>query len=137
MDRLARIWARLWLWHDDDFRGCGRRCIFLHNLRHDSALELKRGPRLTLSHLSYGRRGQEKNAARRPPLPPPHNNHMVRRKSALQKKRGSQPRGANANHYHLGSRYHSHLPPHIFANSLIFLAFFKSTRALRQSAKLK
>ncbi len=34
MDRLARIWARLWLWHDDDFRGCGRRCIFLHNLRH-------------------------------------------------------------------------------------------------------
>ena len=67
MDRLARIWARLWLWHDDDFRGCGRRCIFLHNLRHDSALELKRVAPPTFTLVIWAARpGKKRGAAASP-----------------------------------------------------------------------
>ena len=128
MDRLARIWARLWLWNAHDFRGCGRRCIFLHNLRHDSALELKRVASPTFTLVIWAAHPGKKRGAAASPSAASQQSYGPAQICTAEK-RGSQPRGANANHYHLGSRYHSHLERFSFK--------LPPNALLRQSAKLK
>ena len=128
MDRLARIWARLWLWNAHDFRGCGRRCIFLHNLRHDSALELKRVASPTFTLVIWAAHPGKKRGAAASPSAASQQSYGGGAPGGC-KKRGEPAARANANHYHLGSRYHSHLERFSFK--------LPPNALLRQSAKLK
>ena len=93
MDRLARILPPILVRRKFSNRRGAWRWNFLLALRHDfaSGTYSVKVPRVTLCGA-------------------PHNNHMAGRGAALQKIAALQnARGANANHYHLGSRYHSHL----------------------------